>query len=168
MSNDNGSNGSGEWATLTLPDSGATLEYRRVSHMLLADVQRGSKPPKPPMQEVDYAGNKKQEPNPAHPDYLEEMQNYRRDLSENILSVAIELGVRVVIDIERVGELRETFKAANMSLPISDKVLYVTRILCETGKDLETLRDSIIRKSQPTEGAVTEAVARFQPNVSQG
>lgn len=166
MSNENGHNG--EWSPLTLPDSGAILEYRRVSHMLLADVQRSSKPPRPPLQEVDYAGNKKQEPNPAHPDYLEATQNYRRDLSENILNVAIELGVRVAVDVERVNELRETFKAANLALPVSDKVLYVTRVLCETGKDLETLRDAIIRKSQPTEEAVTESVARFQSNVSQG
>lgn len=160
-------NGSGEWSTLTLPDSGATLEYRHVSHMLLNDVQRSLKPPRPPMIEMDYGGNKKWEANPSHPDHLEALREYNNDKSERVLGMAIVLGVRVEIDRERVKELREKASEMEVVLPESDLVLYVTRVLCETGADLIALRDAVIRKAQPTEGAVAESVERFPSDVPQ-
>lgn len=166
--NDNGTNGhNGEWSTLTLPDSGATLEYRKVSHMLLADVSNSVPVPVPPLIDVDYGGKIRQEPNPNHPDHLQALARYRQVQSEKVLSVAVMVGVRVEIDDARVVELREQYKLAEVDAPANDKVLYVTRILCETGNDLTALRDAIIRKSQPTEGAVQEAVARFPAPVSQ-
>lgn len=167
LSNDNGNGHEAHegYSTLTLPDSGQTLEYRRVSHMLLADVQRSMKPPRPPMQEVDYGGVKKMEPNPAHPDYAEALAEHRTALAEKILEVAIQYGVICDVDKARVAELRAAMTEAGVNLPANDKVLYVTRILCETGNDLNTLRDAVIRKSQPTEGATAEAVARFPAEV---
>lgn len=161
-------NGSGEWSTLTLPDSGATLEYRHVSHMLLNDVQRSLKPPRPPMIEMDYGGNKKWEANPSHPDHLEALREYNNEKSERVLSIAIALGVRVMVDEARVNELRELLQESGVPVPTNDKVFYVTRILCETGNDLVALRDAVIRKAQPTEGAVAESVERFPSDVSEG
>lgn len=170
MPNENGqhANGSGEWTTLTLPDSGATLEYRHVSHMLLNDVQRSIKPPRPPMIEVDYGGNKRLEANPSHPDHLEALREYNNDKAERVLGIAIALGVRVEVDAARVRELRELLQEAGVPTPENDKVFYVTRVLCETGADLVALRDAVIRKAQPTEEAVAEAVERFPSDVPQG
>lgn len=163
MTNTNGHNG--EWSTLTLPDSGATLEYRRVSHMLLADVSNSIDAPTPPMQEVDYGGKVRQEPNPSHPDYLRALSHYRQKQADKVLAVAVQVGVQVEINAQRIFELREQFKEMGVELPVNDKVLYVTRVLCETGNDLTALRDAIIRKSQPTEAAIAEKIETFPSDI---
>lgn len=165
--NHNGHNANGEWSTLTLPDSGAVLEYRRVSHMLLADASNSLIPPEPPVHEVDYGGRIKKEANPNAPSHIAALAQFRQRQSERVLGVAVMVGVRVEVDQARVAEMRAQYAEVGIDAPTNDKVLYVTRVLCETGNDLTALRDAIIRKSQPTEEAVADNVKRFPAPVSE-
>jgi hypothetical protein len=135
--------------------------------MLMADASKSIRRPNPPMVDVDYGGKVKQEPNPNHPDYVEALRQYTLAQNNKALEAAIILGVRVTVDKERVAELRQDLDGMNFDLPHNDKVVYITRILCETAHDLEVLRDAILRKSQPTEAAVAEAVARFPADVQE-
>jgi len=167
--NHNGHNGNGTsnsaWNELTLPDSGVSVRYRRVSHFLLSDAAQSVVPPTPPLVDVHYGDNVKAEPNPNAPEYLEAVRLYNIARNNKALETAIILGVQVEVDHERVKELRDALADSGISLPRNDKVLYVTRILCETKTDLELLRDTIIRKSQPTEGAIAEAIDTFRADV---
>lgn len=158
-------NGTSIWTELVLPDSHATLEFRPVSHMLMADASKSVRRPNPPLVDVNYGGNVKQEPNANAPEYLEALRQYTATQNNKALETAVLLGVRVDVDKERVDELRQALVDSGVELPRNDKVLYVTRILCETALDLMTLRDAIIRKSQPTEGAVADATERFPADV---
>lgn len=162
--NSNGTH-NGVWHTLVLPDSGYTLEYRPVSHMLLSDAVRSVRRPEPPLIEVDYSGNKRMEPNVNSPEYQLALSNFQAAQNNKALEIAVLIGVQVTVHKERCDELRQALVDSGLELPRNDKVLYVTRILCETGLDLQTLRDAIIRRSQPTEGAVAESTDRFQSDV---
>lgn len=158
-------NGTSQWHELTLPDSGAHILFRPVSHMLMADASKSVRRPSPPVIDVNYNGNIKQEPNANAPEYLEAMRQYGAAQNNKALEVAVLLGVQVEVDKERVSELRQSLADSGVEIPKNDKVLYVTRILCETANDLATLRDAIIRKSQPTEEAVADATERFPADV---
>lgn len=155
----------GTWHRLTLPDSGATLEYRRVSHMLMRDASLSVKKPAPPLVEVKYGDNVKLEPNVNAPEYIGKLVEWRMKQNEISLETAIILGVKVDVDRERVNELRQKLVDRGIELPGDDLVVYVTRILCESTRDLETLRDAIIIKSQPTEVAIDKATETFQRDI---
>lgn len=162
------SNGHHGPTTFTFPDSGVTIQARKVSPLLLSEIQKTIPVPKPPLQEVDYGGVKKQESNPNHPDYQAALTAYRQEFSNLIFRALILIGVDVEVDVEAVTKLRADMQQFNVTLPPEDKFVYVAHILCTSEQDVTALRDLLLRHSQPTEGATAEAVERFQPEVSQG
>lgn len=162
MENSNGHHGP---TTFTFPDSGVTIKTRKVSPLLLAEIQKTLPPPTPPMQEVDYGGTKKMEPNPAHPDYAAALATYRAEFSNLIFRALVLIGVECEVDAEAVGKLRADMQQFNVTLPPEDKFVYVAHILCTSNEDVTALRDLLLRHSQPTEGAVAEAVDRFPAEV---
>lgn len=160
MTENNGTH-NGVWHTLTLPDSGYEIEYRPVSHMLLSDAMRSVKRPDPPLVPVKYGDVIRNEPNTNAPEYQDALTRHKAAMNDRALEIAVLLGVRVEVNHERCDELRQALTDSGVELPRDDKVLYVTRILCETGTDLQTLRDAIIRRSQPTEQAVADVTDRL-------
>lgn len=156
----------------TFQDTGVTVQIRKVSPLLIMEVQRAMPVPKPPTQEVVYGdpkdpGAKKvEEPNEAHPDYLEAIDNYNTELEAKVRKFMIQRGVVITLNDEQkadVKELREYWEEEfGVELKGNDKYLYVSYIAIGTDSDMEELMDVIMRRSQPTEAAMAEAKAGFQ------
>lgn len=133
--------------------------------MLLKDIAATLKPPKPPMQEVDYGGTKRMEPNPAHPDYKEAMTEYQAKLNDLMFRVLVVIGVECEVDSESVKKVREQAGMFGAELPPEDKFVYIAHVLAKSEDDVKALRDLLLRRSQPTEAATAEAVDRFPAEV---
>ena len=156
----------------TFKDTGIKVKIRKVSPMLIMEVQKAFPPPKPPMQEVVYgdpgeSGAKTvEEPNEAHPDYLVAIDEYNLELEAKVRQLMFKRGVRIHLDEEQkqeVKELREEWKEMfDKDLSGSDKYLYISYIAIGTDADMEELQEVIMRRSQPTEAAIAEAKAGFQ------
>ena len=153
--------------SVTLPDSGVTLQIKRISPMLLVDLRkqlkRGIAKPQPPLQEVLIGDEKKMQPNEAHPDYLAALQDYNADIGQLYIEAIIYLGVECEIDAASVLALRES--DLGEFLPKSDKVVYVSRIACESERDLTLMQNAILGRAQPTEAAVGESAESFPSQV---
>lgn len=154
---------------IRLPDSGQLLHVRRMPVSLLEDFRRTEPPPPgPPMQQVDYGGGKiKEEPNPAHPDYVGMLQDYYAALFDRASEFAIEFGVECEIDPKAIEKVRRWAEKRGAVLPDNDLVLYVTRVLAVTGKDLLTIQSAVFGRVEPTEEAVDKAAESF-PGPVQG
>ncbi len=156
----------------TFKDTGIKVKIRKVSPMLIMEVQKAFPPPKPPMQEVVYgdpgeSGAKTvEEPNEAHPDYLVAIDEYNLELEAKVRQLMFKRGVRIHLDEEQkqeVKELREEWKEMfDKDLSGSDNYLYISYIAIGTDADMGELQEVIMRRSQPTEAAIAEAKAGFQ------
>ncbi len=155
-----------ENGVLTLPDSGKTIQTCRVPVMLVRDIQRSVKRPVPPTLEVQYEAGVRREENRNDPAYLEALNEYGMELGERLLKLVIRRGVIVTVDTDAVAALRADLAEMGVTLDADDHFVYVSRILCETERDLEALREAVLRRSQPTEAATAEAVERFPGDVS--
>lgn len=148
----------------TFPDSGVTVSIKRLSPILLNDIRkairREAPKPKPPMHNVNYGGNIKEEENPNDPAYLEALTEYNALVGELFVDRLIRYGVECQVDAEAVRELRES--APDLELPDNDKVLYVSRICIQTNADLTALQEAILARSQPTEAAIGGAAEKFR------
>lgn len=151
---------------ITLPDSGKTLRVRRVPVFLLREVQKSVKRPVPPLVTVNYETGPRQEPNRADPDYLAAVEDYGMALGEKMIQLVIKRGVECEVDAEAVAQLRADMGELGVELAGNDKQVYVTYICCETPADLSALQAAVLRQSQPTEEATSEALDRFPGPVS--
>ena len=79
--------------TYTFPDTGITVKIRKVSPLLLNEIQRKNQPPKPPMNEVKYGDETRLEPNPADPEYQKAVQQHELDLELKLRRALLRLGV---------------------------------------------------------------------------
>ena len=155
----------------TFKDTGITVMIRKVSPLLIMDIQKEMPPPKPPMQEVVYGnpddpGAKRvQEPNEAHPDYLAAIDKYNLDLEEKIRRFMVKRGVIFTLTPEQkeeIKELREDWKEEfDKDISMPDKLLYISYIAIGTDSDMEELMDVIMRRSQPTEAVMSDVKASF-------
>lgn len=156
----------------TFKDTGISIKIRKVSPMLIMEVQKAFPPPKPPMQEVVYGdpgepGAKTvKEPNEAHPDYLVAIDEYNLELEVKVRQLMFKRGVRINLDDDQkqeVKELRADWKEMfDVELSGNDKYVYISYIAIGTDSDMEELQEVIMRRSQPTEAAVAESKAGFQ------
>lgn len=152
--------------SVTLPDSGVTLQIRRLGPVLANDIRKRMKrnvpKPAPPMQEIDVGGEKRLEPNEAHPEYAAALQEYNADLAMFFIEELVKYGVVCEIDAEEVAQLRAM---GGDDLPKDDVVLYVTRLAITSQADMATLQNSILGRFQPTEAAVKSAAENFPGKV---
>ena len=79
--------------TITL-SSGVVLQLRRVGYWIVYEASRRLKRPKVPVQFIDDKG--REEENPAHPDYVQAMQDYNDRMTEVILNANIWFGTRLI------------------------------------------------------------------------
>ena len=92
----------------TFKDTGITVQIRKVSPLLIMEVQKAMPVPKPPMQEVVYGdpddpGAKKvQEPNETHPDYLAAIDKYNMDLESKSVNDVLTIPVLIDAKLEKV------------------------------------------------------------------
>jgi hypothetical protein len=157
-----------ELTNFTFPDTGITVKIRKVSPLLMMEVQKRNKPPKPPMQEVDYGDDKiTYEANPSHPDHIADLEQYNYDLEEKIRALTIKRGVVCDVPEDEIKELREFWKTEmGEELPEkNDKIAYISYICIGTQEDLEDLLSAITKRSQPTKPVIEAAKASFPDDV---
>jgi len=138
----------------TFPGSGIAVQVRRVPQQLMQDAQATIKSPKPPMQEVELDGKVRLEPNYAHPDYLqalEDQQVAQMKLSQKIL---VRLGVVYTLTDEDRAELQNVLlvmKELGIE-PSGDTELeqWVYYVAAPTVGDLTELMQEVLGLSVPT------------------
>jgi hypothetical protein len=161
-----------EYQPITLPDSGETVLVRPVSPFLLNKLRRAYPPPKPPMQQVNLGTSEapvwEESPNESHPDYLDERAAWSQDHEQRIRRFNISLGARIEWTDEkrqRLAEMREQAARAGEEglVEEDDNFAFISYIACITSKDYKYLLDTIMSTSRPTEEAIAEGIATFQP-----
>lgn len=155
---------------LTLPDSGITIQYHKVSPLLRDDVdaalRRQYPIPDPPMQASDGGfGDGKPQPNPLDPEYREQVAmwqiaHYNR-LGDKMLRMAIASYVVVDVDTEAVQALREQMAPMGVELDSDDKYVYVSRICISSDADRDALGAALFNRSSPTREEVESSKATF-------
>ena len=161
-----------ELMPFTFKDTGVTVKIKKVSPLLLLEVQKAFPPPEPPMQDVVYGdpddpgAKMEQEPNYAHPDHLANIDEYKMELEEKIRFLMIKRGVVINLTAaqkEEVKELREYWKEEyGAEIKLNDKLLFINYIAIGTDSDIADLIQVISSRSQPTGAAIAEAKAGFQ------
>lgn len=161
-----------KYETYTFKDTGEIVELRKVSPLLLIKLRERYPQPKPPLQLVDYGDDdKKMEPNPAHPDYLEALAQYEQDMERRARDLLIRRGVVVQWTDEKRKALedlrtfwRDSYEA---DMPAEDDtVAYVSYLAIGSDSDLTELIDHLVKRSQPTEEAIGAAQDRLKSQVS--
>lgn len=151
----------------TFKDSGYTVGIRKVSPLLMIRLRERFPPPKPPKQLVDYGdGEKRVEENPAHPDFREAQVEYETMIESKARRLLIKRGVVIEWDDEKreaLADMRSYWKETfEDELDPDDDVAFVSYLCVGSDSDLEEFLEILMKRSQPTEGAVGEAQARFQ------
>lgn len=148
-------------------DTGVTVYIRKVSPMLVVELQKAFPPPVPPRQRVEIGGEFVEEPNPAHPDYLDAMKAYNVEFEQRVRKLLINRGV-IIPEVnttwkDEVAELRQFWlDTYGKELEGDDKSLYISYLAVGTDADLTDLLTAIMQRSQPTEAEVSAAKASFQ------
>lgn len=159
-----------ELTTFTFPDSGRKVLLRRVSPLLTFDLQKAFPPPTPPMQSVTIGeGVEEMQPNYAHPSYTDAMKAYQGDMNNRLQRLMIKLGVVINWTDEMKAEVqavRDVFREeTGAELDKEDVLVYVKYICVGSDGDLEDLAMRLMRRSHPTEVAISEAEKSFPGNV---
>lgn len=165
--------GVGKLFEITLPDCGLTVRYRRISGMMLMQIQRDFPEPRPPLVKVRYGDEVREEINEADPAYLAARVRHQADLNWIGLATALDEGVILDVPVEEVRAFRERYRERTRtvdypdgkSLPGSDKVVYLLNMGILSENDITALMEAIGRSSHPTEAAIAEVTATFPPAV---
>lgn len=155
-----------------VPDTGITLPVRKVSYVLVQDVQKQVlkefPEPKPPEQTVDYGSGPELEKNYAHPNYVAAHEAWKaqvnEEMEERTRKLLIKLGVCPYLNMteermEQVKALREMLREEwGQELDKDDKYVWVTRIAMGTIEDWGDFTTYLMRRNGPTEVAIGESL----------
>ena len=155
-----------ELTAFTFKDTGVKVLIKKVSPLLVVELQKAFPPPAPPRQRVQIGDEWAEEPNPAHPDYTEAMAKYSQEMEMRVRMLLINRGVVIPDDNgdwkAEVAELREFWQVNyGKELAGDDKTVYISNIAVGTDMDLGDLLTAIMQRSQPTEEAVAAAKSSF-------
>jgi len=153
--------------TFTCKDTGVVLQIQNVGSALVTQLRRDFPPPQAPLQEVDYGdGNKKMEPNPAAPEYVQALAQYAIDFEDKLQRLVIKRGVVLTLTEEQkqeIQDLREFYRTEyGKEISYDDKMAYILMIAGGTDDGLAELVNAIVRRSQPVEEDVQAALDTFQ------
>lgn len=156
----------------TFPDTGRTVQIRKVSTLLRAEVRRqivalpAYAEPKPPQSKVDYGEGEVLIPNPAHPQYQLLMADWRARVAEavgeKLKQLAITRGVVCAIDQAALAEVR------GLGIDLSgfdDHYAYVAFVCIGSEDDWAELLKAVFQRSAPQEAAVEAHIATFPADV---
>lgn len=151
----------------TFRDTGITVKIRKVSPLLITDIDDAMPKPEPPMQEVDYGEprGKVQEPNLSEPGYLRQLDERRGRVWRAWRRAVILRGVVPEGD-DWKGEVEayRALVAQEAGSPLDEEedwLVYVLRICVGSMEDLNELIQDITNRSGPTEEAIEKAKATF-------
>lgn len=160
----------------TFPDTGRSVQIRKVSTLLRAELRRQvvARPPfaepQPPMSTVDYGDGQVQIPNPAHPVYQQLRAEWARKVNEEVSAqlkqIAIRRGVVADVDTAAVARVREDAAADGIDLAAyDDHYVYVAFVCVGSEDDWVDLLKAVFERSAPQEAAIEAHIASFPPDV---
>lgn len=163
--------------SFTFPDSGITVQVRRISPDAQARIGQAiandpewhllHPKPQPPMQIVEAIDGPMEAPNVDDPEY-------KRALSQYLAWMAAEAGVRLLelalrqivveVDTEAVSEHRANMAAIGAPLPedTSDRDIYLRQICVSSTYDAAALVAHVQGASAPTRGAIQASLDMFR------
>lgn len=149
---------------ITMPSSGITLQYKKVSQYVVDDIrkQRASNAPQPPLEEVETAdGKKSMLPNKDNPEYAQALEDYTTETNLLVMDAFIRLGV--VLDVndpeidQQISDEREALSAIGVQRSTDDKKLFYIRYIACVADEIGDLAGAIAQRSEPTANAVEAA-----------
>lgn len=161
----------------TSPDTGRTLQIRKVSTLLRAEMRKqvlgdpDFAEPKPPQSEVDYGDGKVRIANRAHPVYQQLLMEWQvrvqEEMTKRLRAAALDRGVVASeIDVAAVAEVREMMARGGTDLSsYDDRHVYIAFVCVGSEEDWTDLLKVIFQRSAPQEAAVQAHIATFQPDV---
>ncbi len=157
----------GELTPFTFKDTGLQVMIRKVSPLLVNELNRAFPAPRPPAQEVDYGdGVKRIEENPASPEYTAALERHAQENMLRLRKLLIKRGVVCEPDLEAVQELRAQYKEDyGIELEGTDQEIYIMYICAGTDADLQDLLNAVLTRSQPTKAEVDLARVSFPGKV---
>lgn len=163
-----------EW---TSQDTGRTLNIRKVSTLLRAEIRRqilkhpDFAEPQPPRSEVDYGDGKITVANRSHPVYQQLLSEWRvrvmDELAPRLKQAAIDRGVVLgdgEIDTAAVEEVRASIDGLDA---YDDRHVYIAFVCVGSEEDWTDLLATIFQRSAPQEAAVQAHIATFQPDIQE-
>lgn len=158
----------------TSPETGVTLQVRKVSTLLRAEVRRqviaspGFEEPQPPMSKVDYGEGEILIPHRGHPVYQELLRDWGNrvaiEIGARLKQVAIDRGVVVPpdeIDTEAVAAMRQLTDLKDYD----DRYVYIAFVAIGSEEDWKDLLKQIFERSAPSEAAIQSHIATFPADV---
>lgn len=149
---------------ITMPSSGITLQYKKVSQYVLDDIrkQRALNVPKPPLEEVETAdGKKSMLPNKDNPEYAQALEDYGTETNLLVMDAFLQLGVVLDLDDpeidQQIDDERKALDAAGVVRSTDDKKLFYIRYIACVADEVGDLAAAIAQRSEPTALAVEAA-----------
>ena len=138
----------------TFPGSGITVQVRKVPQQLMQDAGRSLKAPKPPMQEIELDGKVRLEPNYAHPEYLQALEDHQMDQMRLSQKILMRLGIVHELTAEDRAELQNILafmKELNIE-PTGDTELeqWAYYVAAPSVNDITELMQEVLGLSVPT------------------
>lgn len=165
--------------SFTFKDTGRTVQIRKVSTLLRTESRRqimqspGYEEPQPPMTQVDYGDGKVTIPHPGHPVYQqlhrEWEERVREAATDRLRTIAIRRGV-VVDEVDHAAVAAVRSDMAELGIDLSgydDTYVYVAFVCIGSEEDWVDLLKAIFDRSLPSEGAIQQHIATFQPDVQE-
>lgn len=150
----------------TFQDTGITVRLRKLSPLLRDDIdtdlRRRFPQPVPPIVETELG----KEENAADPDYRERLARWSIEhverLGEEWFRAIVELAIECEVDTEAVEKVRAYAKRRGLRLDDDDKYVFVRHVCIATKEDIADLRETVTRRSLPTQEAVDAHKATFR------
>jgi len=167
--------------SFTFPDSGITVQLRRISPDTQAIIARSIASdaewhqrhprPEPPIQEVESIDGLSHIPNPDEPEYKKALATYLAWFSAEAGVRLLELALRqivVEVDADAVSIHRENMAAIGAPIPddADDREVYLRQLCVSSALDAASLVAYVQGSSAPTKEAIQAALDRFQRHVS--
>jgi hypothetical protein len=145
--------------------NGRAIKLKTVSPLTLSRVRKQFRPPKPPMNEVDYGdGNVVMEPNPADPEYLEAMEMYDMELNERMQRLTIKLSVVHTLSEDEKAELdafKEVMLSEGIDVEENDMEAYINHLCISSGLDLQRFLEAVTNTVGPSAEGVQAVKEQF-------
>lgn len=140
--------------------SGEIVTLERVGPLFALPIQRANPPPPPPL--APGVGGAL-EPNPADPDYEKTLADHNMKVLLIIQETLLDLGISDDLpgyDQARVDRVRRAYERSGITMPETDRMIWIKHVCITTQADMEGLFEAI-RNYDVTEEAITTAAEMF-------
>lgn len=142
--------------------TGVTVGLERVSPLFALPIQRANPPPLAPL--APGVGGQL-EPNPADPEYENILAAHNQTLALIVQEALLDMGIADDLDIDQVAvdRIRAGYERVGITLPETDRMIYIKYICIGNQTDIEELFNAI-RNYDVTEEAIRAAEEMFPGN----